>query len=61
MEEKQGDQEINEATHLVALKARIYMKIKSVEMPFPKSNGFILYIYIYEESGGKRKKGERKK
>lgn len=56
MEERQGDQEINEATHQVVRKAKIYKKIKSVEMPFPKSDGCILYKF--KVSGGKKK--ERK-
>lgn len=59
MEERQGDQEINEAAHQVVWKAKISKKIKSVEMPFPKSNGCILYKYRVSETRKKQKK-ERK-
>lgn len=56
MEERQGDQEINEATHQVVQKAKIHKKIKSVEMPFLKSDDCKLYKFKVSERKNKKKK-----
>lgn len=55
MEERQRDQEINEATHQVVRKAKIYKKIKSAEMPFPTRDGYILYKLKVSELKEKKK------
>jgi len=59
MEERHGDQETNEATHQVVWKAKIFKKIKSVEMPYLKSDGCILYNF--KVSGGKKTNKQKTK
>lgn len=53
---RQEDQDVNEVAHLVVQKARVYKKIKSVEISFPKSNGFILHMYRVWRKGKKEER-----